>query len=76
MPLDTRFDKRLIERNLRKGIITEQDLQKHIDALPDVSAKSIPLTPPAPTPKPAPIYRAPNLDDDDDDEDDEDDEDE
>ena len=29
------FDSRIIERNIRKGIITRKDVDKHIKALPD-----------------------------------------
>lgn len=29
------FDSRIIERNIRKGLITRKDVDKHIKALPD-----------------------------------------
>lgn len=74
MPLDTRFDKRLIERNLRKGIITQAEYEKHVNSLPDVEHKSTKLNVNSiPKVNNAFLY---DDDDDDEDEDDEDDEDE
>lgn len=79
------FDKRTLERNLRKGLVSVKDLEKRNSALPDVKDKIAP--PPAdlpfsPTPiaavLPAPTYIVSNgrrdslsadLDDEDDDED-------
>lgn len=40
---DLRFDKRLIDRNLRKGDLTYKDHAKHQTDLPDASAKAITL---------------------------------
>jgi hypothetical protein len=34
---EMRFDKRIIERNLRLGIVTKQEYQKHLDSLRDLS---------------------------------------
>lgn len=33
------FDRRLVERNLAKGIISKKDLEKKLASLPDVSEK-------------------------------------
>lgn len=33
----SKFDKRLIERNLRKGQLTPEEYQAHLAALPDAS---------------------------------------
>lgn len=33
------FDRRLIERNLAKGIISKKDIEKKLASLPDVSEK-------------------------------------
>lgn len=86
------FDKRTLERNLRKGLVSVKDLEKRNSALPDVKDKIAP--PPAdlpfsPTPiaavLPAPTYIVSNgrrdslsadLDDEDEDEDFDDEEDE
>lgn len=35
LPKEMAFDVRIIERNLRKGIITKKDLEKHLKELPD-----------------------------------------
>jgi hypothetical protein len=34
---EMKFDKRILDRNLRAGIITKQEYQKHLDALKDLS---------------------------------------
>lgn len=44
-----KFDKRLIERHLRGGAIesariTEEELKKHLDSLPDLADKCEPVT--------------------------------
>ena len=43
------WDVRVRERNLRKGVIDEKDVEKYVSALPDVSeqAESIGLPQPA-----------------------------
>lgn len=33
-------DKRTIERNIQKGLLSEAEFQKYLSALPDVAAKS------------------------------------
>ena len=35
-----RFDKRIIERNLRGGIVSEKDYEKHLKSLPDLTEKA------------------------------------
>ena len=35
------FDVRTLERNLRKGIISKKDYEKHIKALPDREANAV-----------------------------------
>ena len=34
---DMKFDKRIIERNLRVGLLTQQDYQNHLDSLKDLA---------------------------------------
>ncbi len=34
-----KFDKRLTEYNLNKGLLTQDELKKHLDALQDVGSK-------------------------------------
>jgi len=58
---DRLLDKRTIDRNIKKGLLTRKDFDKHLKALDDVAAKG--------------VYGGPN-DDDDEDLDDELDEDE
>jgi hypothetical protein len=43
------WDVRVRERNLRKGILDEKDVEKHLGGLPDVAdqAESIPMAQPA-----------------------------
>jgi hypothetical protein len=43
------WDIRVRERNLRKGILDEKDVEKHLSQLPDVAdqAESIGFAPPA-----------------------------
>lgn len=31
------FDKRVVERNIKKGLITREEYEKYLSALPDVS---------------------------------------
>jgi hypothetical protein len=49
------FDVRAIERNIRKGLITRKDYDKHLKTLPDVSDKIAPRD--APTSNVAPASR-------------------
>ena len=37
-----RFDKRVLERNLRSGALNVKDIEGHLGALPDVSDKIAP----------------------------------
>jgi hypothetical protein len=43
------WDVRVRERNLRKGILDDKDVEKHLGGLPDVAdqAESIPVAQPA-----------------------------
>ncbi len=34
------LDRRVVERYLKKGLLDEKDLQKHLKALPDVGEKA------------------------------------
>ncbi len=34
---DKKFDTRMAERNMRRGLLTAADLEKHVKALPDDS---------------------------------------
>jgi hypothetical protein len=44
-PKDTRrlFDTRAIERNIKHGLITRDDVAKHLSSLPDVADKGVTL---------------------------------
>jgi hypothetical protein len=37
---DRVVDKRVVERNLEKGLISKADLEKHLTALPDAAANA------------------------------------
>lgn len=39
-PEDKLLDKRLVYRHLRQGLITRDQVQTHLDGLPDVGAKA------------------------------------
>lgn len=39
-----KFDARMIEYNLARGIITKEEYQKHLASLPDLQAEALPLT--------------------------------
>ncbi|MBU0550270.1 hypothetical protein KKF91_11430 [Myxococcota bacterium] len=38
------YDKRLVQQNFRRGRLTPAQLEAHLEALPDVSAKSTRFT--------------------------------
>ncbi len=40
MSESTKFDKRLVERNLRKGIITQKELEEHVKGLEDKATRA------------------------------------
>jgi hypothetical protein len=40
------FDSRIVERHIRKGLITRKDYDKHLKALPDVTDKIAPADAP------------------------------
>lgn len=40
---DFLYDKRLVERFIKRGEVTRADYQAHLQALPDVTQKSEPL---------------------------------
>ena len=48
------FDRRTVERNIKKGLVTRKDYEKHLKALDDVADKG--------------VYGGTDTDDDDDDE--------
>jgi len=43
-----KFDTRLIERHLEKGMISKADLAAHLEALPDCSGKLVAFSTPQP----------------------------
>jgi hypothetical protein len=53
------YDKRIVERNIKKGLLSRKDYEKHLKALEDIADKG--------------VYGGPLEDDDDDDMDDRDD---
>ena len=48
---DFLLDKRVVERNLAKGILTRADLDKHLTKLPDVEHNAEVCAPPAAEPR-------------------------
>jgi hypothetical protein len=38
---DRLFDKRTIERSIKKGLLTRKDYEKHLKSLEDVAAKGV-----------------------------------
>ena len=40
LPEETLYDIRLIERHIKEGLITEEDVQKHMSQLEDVEENS------------------------------------
>jgi len=36
------FDRRVVERNIKKGVITRKDYDRHLKSLPDAKANVIP----------------------------------
>jgi hypothetical protein len=38
---DRLFDKRTIERNIKKGLVSRKDYEKHLKALDDVAPKGV-----------------------------------
>jgi hypothetical protein len=36
------YDRRVVERNIKKGLITRKDVEKHLKSLPDVADKVAP----------------------------------
>lgn len=40
---DFLYDVRIISRNIRDGVVSKKDYDKHLDSLPDVEANSEPL---------------------------------
>lgn len=51
---DRLFDVRTLERNLRKGLVTKKDLEKHIKGLPDAADKATACNPEAQGREPSP----------------------
>lgn len=39
-----KFDARMLEYNLARGILTEAELKQHLASLPDLSGEVLPLT--------------------------------
>lgn len=40
MALDTRYDTRLLERNIKKGFVTREEIAERLETLPDLSDKA------------------------------------
>ena len=38
---DRLFDKRTIERNIKKGLVTRKDYEKHLKTMEDVASKGV-----------------------------------
>ena len=41
------YDRRTVDRNIKKGLLTRKDFEKHLKALEDVAEKGVYGTPPA-----------------------------
>ena len=39
------FDLRTVERNIKRGLITRKDYERHLKSLPDASANTLPAEP-------------------------------
>ncbi len=39
-----RYDRRIIERNIRQGTLPRRDYDKYLKTLPDVSEKAVPIS--------------------------------
>lgn len=39
-----KFDSRMTEFNLSRGILTKEELEKHLSQLPDLASEALPLT--------------------------------
>ena len=37
--MDWQFDKRILERNIQKGLLTQKDLEKRLKSLPDLAGQ-------------------------------------
>jgi hypothetical protein len=48
------FDIRTVERNIKRGVITRKDYEKHLKSLADASDKVIPVDPATPAEPAAP----------------------
>jgi hypothetical protein len=48
------FDTRTVERNIKRGVITRKDYEKHLKSLSDASDKVVPTDPAAPAEPAAP----------------------
>src|SRR5689334_6295303 len=44
IPAELKFDVRVRERLLGDGLLSEAEVQKHVDALPDLEAQAVDLT--------------------------------
>lgn len=49
------YDKRVLRRNIKKGLLSSKDLEAHLKSLPDVAAK---VAPPEPLPAERPAAPA------------------
>jgi hypothetical protein len=56
------FDSRTIERNIRKGLITRKDYDKHLKGLPDVTDKIAPPEAPRSYTQSSPVADVDHLD--------------
>jgi hypothetical protein len=58
------FDKRVVQRYLKKGLLDEKEYRKHLDALPDLAERADEIEstfePGTPPPRPPPPMPAPS----------------
>lgn len=43
--MEWQFDKRIVERNIQKGVLTAKDLEKRLKGLPDLADQVAPTEP-------------------------------
>ena len=41
---DKKFDVRMVERNVQRGRVASEEVEKHLKSLPDDAANAIPVT--------------------------------
>lgn len=66
------IDKRVVDRNIAKGLVDPEELKRHIEALPDRESNCVHVSLDGSQPEPASDQYDESIDDEDDDEDEDD----